>query len=233
MKKHPINSPTAFSRYVLFFRYAAISAILIFAVYIGFNYYLSLNYKDIPLALKLVKGNIQINDKTAGSFTIIKSGNIIQTQNDSYADLYYDNIFSLRLAAETTVEIKKCLVNDKDPAYRLEFDIKNGAIYANFFRNIKKEYKLEYIFNTPAAVISSIGTEFLLKASNDNTMLIMREGEVKIKSIESGNQITAKQGKKYFIGSDFKTNNIDDYDKSYIDSILNSGIGANKTDLRK
>ncbi len=213
--------------------YAAASIIIILAVYIGFNYYQSLNFKDIPLALKIISGNAMINDKTAGQFNLVKSGSIIQMQKDSYADLYYDNIFSIRLAGETAVEIKKCLVNDKTPAYRLEFDIKNGAAFANFFHNVRKEYKLEYTFSTPAAEIESIGTEFLLQAANDNTLLIVREGQVKIISNISGKEITAEQGRKYLINSDINISDINDNDKSYMDSLLNPGAGTDSASQNK
>ncbi len=175
-------------------------------------------YNTFPIALNSIKGRTIINDKQAKMNTMINQNSKIHTEKNSIAELYYEKLFSIRMAEKSTVGIKQSLINTELKAYRLAFILTEGDIYARFRH---KKPGLVYSFRTPHAIINSIGTQFLLQVTNKETRLILTEGTLNIKSHASNKEVKASSDKKYIIAASIKVNAIDKGDKALINSLLN------------
>ncbi|MDY6968819.1 MAG: FecR domain-containing protein [Spirochaetota bacterium] len=199
-KPHHSLLPFPINRYKRSFAYATALIILVISAFFYSTNRLDNNYKPISLSFNNINGNTKINN----SYKIINSVNqdsIIKVDNNSSSEIFYKDILRIKLYDKTSIKVKQALFDKNLKRYKLTFDLEHGSINARF----KHDIGLEYTFITSHAVINSIGTEFILKIHEKGTQLVLREGKLKVKSRSSNYEITASEGKEYFIDSKIRT----------------------------
>ena len=174
---------------------AAAAVIIIFSLILNLPDRADDDYTDFVLSYKTIAGKSEINNEVPED-NLIEQNSTINVMPGGSAEIYYKNLFSIKLAAETVFDVNDCKQNTSLNAYRLNFSLAGGRLNARFLHGGPA---LNYTFETPHAVIKSIGTAFTLQVVNEETRLILMDGKVKIQSNYSGEEITATKGKKYTI----------------------------------
>ncbi len=194
-KSESLFSSDSINKFLKPVAYYAAAVIIIFSAIFYLSDKTDDDYAAFRLSYKSIAGISKINDSIPEK-NLIEQNSTINVMPDSRAEIYHKNLFSIRLAGDTVFNVDDCKQNTNLNAYRLNFSLADGKLNASFLHGGPA---LNYTFNTPHAVIKSIGTEFSLQVVNEETRLILMNGKVKIQSNYSGEEITASKGKKYVV----------------------------------
>jgi len=141
----------------------------------------------------------------------------IRTEMHSQVTLSYPDTFDITLLDNTALMVTEGYFSKKRDLYRFSFDLGRGMVYAVFPHD---HPRIEYSFNTPQARIYSIGTEFLLRTSERESVLIMIDGELQIQC-HSGRIAKAQSGKRYRITESIEESDIE-YNELRVLGVRNS-----------
>lgn len=184
----------------------AASALVIIIAALAIRYSETNAPESLPIAFEKLRGTVYINNTTARPRSVIGESTILRTEDKAIAAVTYHDLIKIMLSDNTTLKIKKAEYHRGKNVFRLAFDLSQGTLYSSFSH---RGVKIDYSFETPEARIQAIGTEFLLHASEDKTILIVTRGSVYIKSTVSGEEIKSIEGKKYIITSSIEEGKTD------------------------
>lgn len=185
--------------------------------------------KGVQAVLSSVKGTVTIDGVNAEPGAALIIGSVIKTDDQSIAEITFNKQFRIELAGSTIFSVEKTAFNENQNKYIFSFNLEKGTIYSEFYHNNRH---MEYSFNTPDAVVYSIGTKFLLSAAEEKTDLFLTEGTLKIRSISSGEEIRSTDGKKYSIGSKITSREMTLCEKTVIEAIKVNRSTSNSSILQ-
>lgn len=172
--------------------------------------------ESIPMVLRSLKGEIIVDKKSAVEREITIHECSIETESDSIAEISYNNVFIIKLSGDSMFSIDKAVVSKDAKEMNFKFTLSRGTLISRFMRG---DVKVKYSYITPEATIDSTGTEFLLKASKDRTLLVMKEGTVYIRSAQEKEQATSSPDKKYIITDKIVSSPADSSDEELFNAI--------------
>jgi Uncharacterized protein conserved in bacteria len=124
--------------------------------------------------------------------TIIQENDVIKTENDSYVNLQLSNGVIVRIGANSQVTLNQLLRKDNKEEYNLQ--VSQGEVLSKVEKDKKKQIKLE--IQSPTAIASVRGTEFLVESKSNSTTIAVNEGKVEVSSIDGSQKQTIEAGEK-------------------------------------
>ncbi|MCP4132355.1 MAG: FecR domain-containing protein [bacterium] len=203
-KKEQSPASELFKKYLrpVSFAGAALSLILVFGIIFLKDVQRGTG-NDVDILLSGTGGSVRASDSTAPPGTLLSKGTVINTGENSFAEITYKDFFKVKLAANTRLLITAAQ-SDSSQKHRFAFNLQKGAVYSDF----NHAAQMNYSFETPGAVLNSIGTQFLLSAREKKTKLFLIEGSVKVKSRSSGKAVETVAGKTYAVTSSIESRDI-------------------------
>jgi hypothetical protein len=184
--------------------------------------------KSVPMVMRSLKGDVIVDKKTAIEREITIHECSIETGSDSLTEISYSNVFIIKLSGDSLFSIDKAVLSDDAKEMNFRFTLTRGTLISRFTQG---DFKVKYSYITPDARIDSTGTEFLLKASKDKTMLIVKEGSVFIRSSHKEEQETSSPDKKYIITDKIVSSPVDSSDQELYNSIDRQYAAVNSKPL--
>jgi hypothetical protein len=124
--------------------------------------------------------------------TIIQENDVIKTENDSYVNLQLSNGVIVRIGANSQVTLNQVLRKDNQEEYNLQ--LSQGEVLSKVEKDKKKQIKLD--IQSPTAIASVRGTEFLVESKSNSTTIAVNEGKVEVSSIDGSQKQTIEAGEK-------------------------------------
>lgn len=174
--------------------------------------------KTIPISISYIKGKAYINNHEINAKTRIKENSLLRVAKNSAVVLSYNNKFTIKIRGESTLEIQKALISTYNRKAEFVFDLKKGQL---FTKSDDPTGRSHYYYITPTAQIKSSKTEFILKVADNKTVVIPKSGTLKIKSLESDEEVMSAPYKKYTITSSIESNDLNDFDEFNADTLKN------------
>ncbi len=201
----------------------AIAAILVMALV--FNLVMNRGAeKNITISLKNISGDVLLDNDIILHQTDIHDIHMITTGNESKVDINYEDLFTINLGCNSVFRIEKVDSYKKNEKRDFIFSLLKGIVYSRFKHDKENN---RFSFFTPNSKIYSIGTKFILTADNNKTILLLKEGTVKLKSTKpvqgktAGSEMTATHNKKYIITDVIESDVISDEENLLIKLVEN------------
>ena len=181
----------------------ALASLAIIAVAAASIMVYSIYYKDEQkrISYKKLYGDSYINNVRVND-TLISSGDRIVTKSESSSRLEIGEIFLINIYSDSEIEIEKSLFLKKEKQVVFNFKIISGTFHAKF----EKQSDLYYSFTTEFAKIESIGTEFIIKHTKEETTVIVSEGSLLITALRTAERKIAVMDKIYIIKNNIEVN---------------------------
>jgi len=195
-------------------------------------YVLYTSYQDqriIPIKFSFIKGKAFLNNQEVTLHTQITEDSELKVPRNSAVVLAYNNTFVIKIKGESILEIQKSLSEDKNRR-EFVFNLRKGSLFTRLDNGAGKS---NYFYLTPTAHIKSSRTEFILKVAENKTIVIPRSGTLRIRSLESEEEVISLPFKKYIITSTIETNDTDDYDDFNTDVLNNIDNPFSTDELRQ
>jgi len=139
-----------------------------------------------------VHGTARIDTNAAKPGGAGKPGSRVAVDPKALLELSLGPDHRIRLAGGTEAAIEAVRPPILDGSIELSYRLERGAFYCRTDRNAH----ISYSIITPLAVFRSIGTEFLILASDKRVTLIVTEGRLSVYVFSSGASINAEAGKR-------------------------------------
>jgi hypothetical protein len=214
MKKDPDGFAETASSFINKWKYAIALPTAALAIF-GLYYIFKLTGPCVPVYLDIafLKGGVSIDEKKASESDRINELSKLKLENDAAAEIVYAPL-SLKIAGEGGITIIRAVKMDEKT--ELIFEMKGGRLLSS---SDNTRSNISYKYTTKHAVIIPLGTEFFIDAGLEKTVIILRNGRLKISSRTSGNSITADAGKKYTVTTLIETENITASDIETLDKL--------------
>ncbi len=124
--------------------------------------------------------------------TIIQENDVIKTEKDSYVNLQLSNGVIVRIGENSQITLNQLLRRDNIEEYNLL--LSQGEVLSKVEKDKKKQIKLE--IQSPTAIASVRGTEFLVESNPNSTTIAVNEGKVEVSSIDGSQKQTIEAGEK-------------------------------------
>lgn len=151
------------------------------------------------------KGTVKIYSSQKDKWIPLEEGkmrlaknDIVKTLGDGEADIAISNLYHMRIKNNSEIKLKKR--SSRISPESIEYNLSRGKTFAYYKKGAsqKKKFKIE----TPEAVLSVWGTEFMVKTLEgaDKTWVGVLDGRVKVTSlssvlVEAGEKTTVLRGK--------------------------------------
>lgn len=210
--------------------FALAAAIVVCVMAVSYTLYTSYEeQRIIPIKFSFIKGKAFLNNQEVSLSTRIMEDSELKVPKNSAVVLAYNNTFVIKIQGESILEIQKSIGNEKNKR-EFVFNLRKGSL---FTRLDSGSGKPNYFYLTPTAHIKSSRTEFILKVAENKTIVIPRSGTLRIKSLESEEEVISLPFKKYIITSTIEANDTDDYDDHNSDMLKNIDNPFDIDDLRQ
>lgn len=138
-----------------------------------------------------VAGQVEYQHLGKGAWRPLTTNTILQTNDavrtvgaNSAAELYWIDGTRMRLAPNTTMEIKKCTYNGMKRAYTSLFRLNLGKVWVRIVRTLSRPSKFE--IETPTAVATVRGTIFSIAVKPEgSTKVSVYDGTVEVVSADA------------------------------------------------
>jgi tetratricopeptide (TPR) repeat protein len=135
-----------------------------------------------------IKGTVKIFDASRKEWAFaeesrrITVNDIVKTFGDGNADISLEDLYSMRLKSGS--EIKVARLNSRMRKRAIRFEIKKGKVLAYYNRRAGEE-KGQFELETEAALVTAVGTDFMLEAIPKlrKTWLGVLDGVIKVTSL--------------------------------------------------
>jgi len=117
---------------------------------------------------------------------------VIKTENDSYVNLQLSNGVIVRIGANSQLTLNQLLRKDNQEEYNLQ--LSQGEVLSKVEKDKKKQIKLD--IQSPTAIASVRGTEFLVESNPNSTTIAVNKGKVEVSSIDGSQKQTIEAGEK-------------------------------------
>jgi hypothetical protein len=205
-KKHVSAEPVShFSTILKPAIFVAASVLVIITAIVAIRYSGIYSTEDLTITCRSIRGTLHLNNEIARPQSDITEGSILRTDKNAIAEIRYSNLMKIIVSEKTVLEVERAQQKRKK-TINLAFNLSEGVVHSLFSQ---RGVKIDYSFVTPKAEIHSIGTEFLLNASRDRTIVILTRGSLYIKSSVSGKEVKSTEGKEYIITSSIEEKKID------------------------
>lgn len=154
------------------------------------------------VSLSVLQGNVLVDGNVLTGRTSVAGGSSIILGNGAGAELAITGSFRILLKGDTSFHVLTAQVSPQGKPGRMEFELRKGELVSEFPHG--KEH-ISYSYTTPQCRIESLGTKFILTAGIEETALVMYDGEVRLISLQTGEQITARSGRSYRVGRSIST----------------------------
>jgi len=104
---------------------------------------------------------------------------LLKTFKDGQADLLMPGVYHARIKNDSEFRLKHAA--NRISSRGIQYDLEKGKVFAYYEKAVNKK---EFVINTEEAVVSVVGTEFMVKALPDinSTWVGVREGVVSVSS---------------------------------------------------
>jgi len=187
--------------------------------------------------VNFIAGDVKLvtdgNSVTANLGDKITQGMIVKTGAKSVADIYFQGSV-IRILEKSSVVMKELVRNVKDNKDLTELYVENGQVFSKVTRKLTEGERFKV--NTPTAIAAVRGTEFLVDAENDKSVIGCIEGTVAVKQagsedstfvdVEAGKEANVESGKPVSV-NDLKQQNLENIRK------IKEDIKELREDIRK
>lgn len=201
----------------------ALAAILIVAFV--FNLVMNMgNEKNVTISLRNITGDVLLDNDIIMHQADIHDIHTITTGSESKVDINYEDLFTINIGCNSVFKVEKVDSYKKNTERNFIFNLMKGIVYTRFKHDKGNN---RFSFFTPNSEIYSIGTKFILTTDKNRTILLLKEGTVKLKSkkmVEGkavGREMTATHNKKYVITDIIESDAISDEENMLIKLVEN------------
>jgi hypothetical protein len=174
-------------------------AFLIIVIFISALFFRKTYFPDpgtsLTLAISFLRGDILIDGKKGNTSSRIDKDRILEVRGDSGVELDCGGYGKIRIAGDSLLRVGRAFI-DKDGTVEFQFILEKGMLHSRFDRH---PAGLRYGYVTPAAEIIPSGTEFIITATIERTVVLMKKGTVEIRSKKTGESVMALSGTKVII----------------------------------
>lgn len=160
---------------------------------------------------------------------VVRQGMIIETADNSFADIYFDDS-AVKILENSVVEISELELNIREESEKTRFHVTKGKVFAKVARKLSK--KDRFVVTTPTATAGVRGTEFLVAEELNKGLVATLNGTVAVTNEVSADKqvIDVTGGKEVVIEMD-KLMTLQDL--SAENRMLLEGITRNFQDAKK
>ena len=172
-------------------------AVIAAAIVLGF-FLARVPYKTVRIALSARQADegITINNKAPILHEGIYDASTVRVPHKAMARLTYGDSVSIILIGPCVFSIDRFILDEGTNKIRLDCTLPEGLIISAIEERARE---MQYTYKTPAARIDPLGTEFLLQAAGDSTLIVMKRGTVRVKPALSHEQVTVSAGNRCLI----------------------------------
>lgn len=207
--------------------YAAASVFIVFSLFL-FILYQREDMKNIPLSISYIKGKVFVNNTRATLTTRIKLNSQLRVEKNSIVELTHNNTFSIKIIGDSILKIEKGTAKGDKNQQVYSINILKGQVLSKF--NYRSPH-FKYVYTTPTAHLKPRETEFLLKITDNETVVIMRSGTTKIKSLNTKEEILSSPNKKYTITTGIDSEDVNDDDINDFDNYESTRLHSPREDV--
>jgi hypothetical protein len=211
----------------------ALAAVLVMALV--FNLVMNRGMEEhVTISLKNISGDVFLDNDIIMHQTDIHNIHTIKTGNESKVDINYKDLFTINVGCNSVFRVEKIDSYNKKEKRDFVFSLLKGIVYSRF-KHEKENNRFSFL--TPNSEIFSIGTKFVLTADKNKTILLLKEGTVKLKSKKtvkgktSQNEMTATHNKKYVITDVIESGIISDEENMLIELVENKFSSVSRKGL--
>ncbi len=172
-------------------------ALIIFSLGIGL-YLFNQNNKteQVFFTVKNKEGNVLLNNQNLKAGLKISEKSRLLLTGQAKIELALANRIQIFLAGKGEFYIEKACLDINAKKYHFVFNFPEGQLFSNV-DNSRRD--IIYSYKTPQAVISPLGTQFILKSDENKTELYLQEGRVYLTMNSTKERMLAKASSKVVI----------------------------------
>ncbi|MCS7205848.1 MAG: FecR family protein [Leptospiraceae bacterium] len=142
--------------------------------------------------------------------TLIEEKDIITTEKESSLHVQLANGVMIRIGANTKIEFEKILKAIQQYEYKLV--LRQGEVLTKIDK--QKEKRIQFDVQAPTAIASVRGTEFLMEADNNKTLIAVNDGSLMVMDINQKERVILNSGEKIIATYEaFEKSLLEDYEK--------------------
>ncbi|HNR90496.1 MAG TPA: hypothetical protein PKM65_19325 [Spirochaetota bacterium] len=167
------------------------------------------NGGQVTMDISYIEGDVYINNAEADLTSKIKPNSRIRVGKDSLIEFSNTSAYIIKAIDDSVLVFERA----KTPGVRgrraYTIRLIRGTILSQMRKNT---LGLEYSYSTPEAYLRPLEGEFILQSAGDRTVVIMKSGSMRIKSLSSDERVTAEPNKKYTITKSIDRGDAEDDD---------------------
>ncbi|OHD65288.1 MAG: hypothetical protein A2176_15235 [Spirochaetes bacterium RBG_13_51_14] len=151
------------------------------------------------MVMNRMDAGVTVNGIPARNGEAVYDASMIRLPEMAIAQLVYDDTIKITLINNNDFSIDNFII-EKALNVKLGLTLRDGMLLSAIHG---RQTTIKYEYRTPNARIEPLGTEFLLQTEDGVTLVIMKEGAIKVTHIRSGKSETVPSGRKCIISDSF------------------------------
>lgn len=213
LEAHDADAKKLGKRFFRPFLISAAAVVIVFILsFIYDGYRDSHYYRNVNVSVRNVKGEVTVNNREVRNTGKMDETSVIRTGDDSIAELFFNDIFRIKITCNSALKIDKAEFDPKNNTYQFTFNLIDGVVLSS----MNQFSRHQLIFTTSNASIDSLSTEFLLSANKDKTTLLVSDGELKLTARDAWKEVLGQKDTRYVVTDTVMSRIMDNEDRNMI-----------------
>lgn len=158
------------------------------------------NRRDASMIVGSAGQGVSIDGRTARPGDPVREGGAITLADGAAARIIYDDLLRIDLSGKGDLAVREFRL-DAESGINFGITLRDGMLVSSVHAGGRA---VSYEYLTPNARVTPLGTEFLLQAAGGATLVILREGGVRVTSTRTGKSTDLTAGGKCIIGDSIR-----------------------------
>jgi hypothetical protein len=174
------------------------------------------------LVAELADAGVTINGRPATRGARVYESSALVLPDKTTARFAYGRVFSITLIGPCVMTIDRLAPRGSSGSIVLEGALEQGVLVSI----ADGSGAVSYAYTTPGARVEPVGTEFLLQASGESTLVVMKSGKVRVRPARSAEAAVVAAGSRCMVDRQARVSPASAEDMRMIDSREGLGAGA-------